>query len=566
MNVNNSLYSQNFSAIQRNQNNRNNVGFGKAYVNILSMGDNHGTLTTLPEIFEVIKNNFGKIFPEANEKHTLNIFAQVGDLFINPLKKGFFTSPETTAGDIQLEFFEKLNSSIKKKFKTDNFLTIYTPGNHCFEGGANWLFNKLKSIKSFETILTNVSTAETHNFVKQKVYAIPDDNEVKNPNLKHQLLVLGLTPQNLEFYAPNLKGISVIDSSEKTYAELSEENIKNTVKELKMQIKAFKMENPKGAVVLNAHVGEKISKIIAEKVPDINLILNGHDHKSGELVVNETKIVSHGQNNELVRGIRLFFDDDGNSSITATNTFLTQDVKSSKNNPISRLLYKILGKDMQPLLKLVYPENIKQKLSIEGVRYSNNPLANLITHITHKKLQKTNPELNATGIISSTFRGDLKNGASNLEIMKVLDGATESMSEMNVAKLKGYSVIDILTENVKSNIEDQDRNSIIQWSGIIINKKLFTELQNTNPEKLSEAFKIRCKDQNGKIVYRKINPEETYQLALPNKYVEKYCPKILKDSFVSTDETMNNIFMEELRNNNYQLNLDSNIFKNRIIA
>ena len=84
-----------------------NIAFKAAQVNILATADNHGNLNSLPLLAETVKANKSDIFIKADEKSTLNIFAVVGDWFINPSKKGYLTNRELTNGDIQKKFLDK---------------------------------------------------------------------------------------------------------------------------------------------------------------------------------------------------------------------------------------------------------------------------------------------------------------------------------------------------------------------------------------------------------------------------------------------------------------------------
>lgn len=570
--VRNSLYSQPNLFIADNKREKD-ISFEKAYVNILSMSDNHGRIIDFPNVLETILKNFQSIFPSHSSENTLNIFSHLGDLVINPMKKGYITNPDLTSGDVQVSAFEKLISCIKERFrlsptkKEADFVTLYTPGNHCFEGGVQWLLNKIKGLKA-QTVLTNVEFEDGQKIAKSKIYSVKDD---QNPNLQHKLLVLGLTPPNLDFYVPKplLKGARVIDSNKKHENEITSEDLKDTIAEIRKIIEEFKKENPKGGILLNSHLSRPIIDIITRENPEINLILNGHVHGKSMGKVNGVRVVNHGKNNEFERATRLYFDDDGDLSIQSVKTLYTQKEPPADDNPLLKYINSLLTEDVKPKLRISGLRRVTN-LSEMYVSFKNNSLANYVTDVIHQRLKQMFPKLNASGVISSTFRGGLKDGACNLEILKVLDGSIESLSEMHVANLKGSDLLRILYENIQANLKSPERNSIIQWAGIRINKKLFmTGLGCKDPkikaELMANSFKIMTK-KRGVPVNVPIAPNETYQIALPYKFVAKYCPQDLIDSFCPTGLTMNTIFMDRLKKDNYSIRITPSIANERIIS
>ena len=80
---------------------------------------------------------------------------------------------------------------------------------------------------------------------------------------------------------------------------------------------------------------------------------------------------------------------------------------------------------------------------------------------------------------SSIIRGGIADGANNLDLMKIFDGVSEKLSNVKVGKVTGEELLFIVLENVKENIENKKRNTIIQWSDIQISRsnieKIFLE-------------------------------------------------------------------------------------------
>lgn len=559
------------------QKNKNNISFGAGRINILAMADNHGKLTTMPALFEAIKQNLHIIFPKAKKNSTLNIFTHVGDLFINPIKNGLITDRTKKIGDIQFQFFHNLIISIKDilpQNKPVKFFTAYTPGNHCFEGGAKWLFNKLKNGR-FQTILTNVdleksklykelNEIERKKIVNSRVLSVPDDKDL---NRHHKMLMLGLTNPGIHFYTPGMiRRLKVIDSCNKNELSLEEKELQETFTILRRTIQDFKKENPQGAVLLQSHIGNRVADMILDNVEDINVILNAHDHASSIRNRKGAKIISLGENNEFARAFRFDFNDSGNLSISRIKSVRPKTPK--ENNPISNLLQKLLGRDTVPILKIKDQHNGITEMGIQGIRHQHSLLANYVTDSISKQLKIYYPNLSAVGLLSSTFREGLKIGDSNLDLMKVLDGSIENMSELYFSKIKGSKLIEILDENVKANLKSPERNTIIQWSGIKINKHHVKQGHRN-------AYSIKDLD-NGQ--FKPIDSNKIYQIALPKKYLKKYCPiktsfKITSKSdlddvtsFYPTGKTLDQLFKKHLKENNYLVTITDETREERIIS
>lgn len=580
MKIAGNIYTQNIFE-QKNK----NITFTEAWVNILAAADGHGKLTSLPALYDTVKINAHNIFPNAGQKNTLNIFAQIGDVVINPLKKGFITNPEKSAGDIQFWFFQKLISNIKKLVKSEDksakFISTYTPGNHCFDGGDKWLFGKIKNAQS-QTILTNaklkqspvwnkLTPKEKQKISNFKIYEIPDD---KNPEIKHKLLTLGITLSGVDFYNPGLvKDLKIIDACNKNDLHTNENDLKETYKALNKIVGKFKHENPNGAILLQSHAGNKITEMVVDHVKGINLVLSGHDHEDAETIIKNTHIISLGKDNEVIKSLRLHFDDNGKLSNVGRHhiakTFYTENTPATNDNPLQKILEHYFKEDSKPVLKIIDSNNYSDTLDIKKVRSKNSVLANYVTDVIYDSLKKEHPALNTIGILSSTFRNGLKNNANNLELMKVFDGSIEPLSEMYVGKIKGSQLFDIICENVKSNLENPEKNTIIQWSGITINKSqanyAFTE---KDPIRLKNAFKIKDISSGNKTeAYKAIDSEKLYEVALPLKYLVKYdASQTLKTTLQPTGKTIDGLFRNHLETNNYTIKITPKVREKRIIS
>lgn len=215
--------------------------------------------------------------------------------------------------------------------KTAELNVLFTPGNHDLDAGDKFLLNVMKK-NPMKTLITNVDLNKSpavqeamslsDNIIKSAVYSIPDD---KRDDLLHKVLLCECNNTKYGFLqSPGLcKGLEFYDNSNKKDANLTEADIQETINSIKEKVDDFKLENPKGAVVLLSHMGGRLSEIIRSNVPQINHVLNGHDHKNVQSNVGKTSINSLGKDNEMIKALNFEFDDDGNI-IKATRHHILQ--------------------------------------------------------------------------------------------------------------------------------------------------------------------------------------------------------------------------------------------------
>ena len=109
---------------------------------------------------------------------------------------------------------------------------------------TNINFNKSPKINS---IMEN-----NDRVVTSYVCEIPDD---KKEDLKHKILFLGTTIPSMDFYNPGIcEGLEFLDNSNQTDTSITNENLKGPIDAVKNEVKKFKTENPKGAIVLMSHM------------------------------------------------------------------------------------------------------------------------------------------------------------------------------------------------------------------------------------------------------------------------------------------------------------------------
>ena len=408
------------------------------------------------------------------------------------------------------------------------------------------------------------------NVVTSLTYEIPDD---KNPELKHKVLFLGVTIPSMQFYNPGLlKEMTFFDNCKKKDADLTKENLTNTIKAIKKEIKKFKNENPKGVVVLMAHTGGNISKMIIDKVPRIDIVLNGHDHKNITTIKGKSTINSLGKDNEIIKALNIKFNDNGDLESTDVNTLYSKTtVRDNLTiNPIQIFLEESFNEDMKPIISLTDITGQKIELDYgEIIRYQNSYLANFLTSAVKLSLSKLCKDPNVIiGIQSSIIRGGLKDGSNNLDIMKIFDGVSEDLSNIQIGTVEGYELAGLVIENIKDNLRAPKRNTIIQWSDIQVNRTLISEILSGKSNKdLIDAIKIRDVETND---YQPLDLKKKYKIAIGEKYLLKddilWASKI-RDRFKPLNKTYDQLLRSYLASDdvNYQLKVTQKSLEQRIL-
>jgi len=518
---------------------KNNVSFRQAQANFFATGDNHGKIDPLPGFLDTITVNSDKIFPNKDDKGTKNYGIFNGDWYMNPGECGYLTQPDKNAGFFQRELFNAVITSIKTM--VPNFRALYVPGNHGFDGGDKNLIDLLKNSDT-TTVITNCDfdkspimqslTPKEKEKIKQvEVLELPDD---KNPNLVNKILVLGITQAGVDFYNPGLvNNLAIIDRTKKKDAQMKEEDFKTTYSVLNKIVSDFKEKNPNSVVMVMSHTGTPVSKMIARNVADIDVIFNGHDHKDEDSVEGKTHIISTGADSKKVDAVSIHFDDNGKwDGVSTTNKFYTKDSEPQPNNPLRPLLENFFSKDKQPIVQIACPlaatelsqhrKNPDGSIKVkDAVRVENNLLANFVNDGILSTIRTVEPDIQIWGCASSAFRQDLpvnKEGVNNFQLMNLLSGQTDSLSKIFTGDMNGSEVVEMVTENMRDHAKAPTRNTMVQWSGIQVNKSGYMEAvkdDTINDPAVTSQF-VKIKDKDGK--YQSINPNATYKVALPNYF------------------------------------------------
>lgn len=513
------------------------VSFKQANVNIMAFSDTHGDLKTIAPLYQNFQDNKNDIFEKKDEKSTLNLMTIVGDWFMNPIQQGYLSDKNKTSGDYQSLFLKSFIENTKALIP--RLKVLYTPGNHCLDGGDKFLIDHIKNL-DMDTVITNADLNEA-SLIKdltpkqrKKIheYKIVEVEDDKNPEIKYKTLVLGILPVNIDFLVKeNLKGLNLKGTKSCKEADLNKHDANETAEAISIITDKFKRENPNSAVVLMSHSGEPIAKAIAKKVGNIDLVLNAHDHLDKVSYIYNpngplTKIVSLSQNGQKIEAAKLHFDDNGYLSVKL-HPYYTNFENPQDSNPIDKLYNNIFKKDLVPLFKVIDPLG-RKSISVEDIRYANNDIANFCTDAIYSKIKETYPNTQAFIMPSTAFREDLPtsetSALNNIDMMNLFKGITGNLSEVMVGEIKGKILASFIYDNIIENLSSPTRNAINQCSGIRIDKagieKTVGNEKNINIKSTSRILKfIKIKNENDE--FEEINPKKTYTIALPKKLFVK---------------------------------------------
>ena len=363
-----------------------------------------------------------------------------------------------------------------------------------------------------------------------------------------------------------------MDDCNKKDANLKESDLQQTFNAVKSEVDKFKEENPKGAVVLLSHTGAPISKMIRDYVPQINVVLNGHDHKNLTSLKGKTNINSLGKDNEIIKSLNLRFNDDGDLETIDMNTFFSKTTVRDNlyANPLQKFLLQSFSEDMKPLVSLKDISGKSAELDYgESIRYQNSHLANYLTSAVKRSVREICGDKNViVGIQSSIIRGGLKDGSNNLDVMKIFDGVSEDLSNVQVGSLRGEELVGLIVENIQGNLKAPKRNTIIQWSDIQVNRTLIAKiLDGKSKQDFADAIKVRSEINND---FVPVDLNKKYTVALGEKFLVKddiVWPGKIRDKFTSLNMTNDMLLRNYISSDdiNYQLKVTAKTREQRII-
>ena len=153
-------------------------------------------------------------------------------------------------------------------------------------------------------------------------------------------------------------------------------------------------------------------------------------------------------------------------------------------------------------------------------------------------------------------------------MLKMFDGVNEDLSGVQIGKITGQELIDLIVENVLNNLISRTRNSLIQWSDIQVNRSLFKKIKNNQSDlAYYDAIKIRNKETGE---FEPIKPDKEYSILLPDKYLVKDSPHIetpakIREKFEKIPETYDSLFRKHLEMADYEIKITDKQKEERIL-
>ncbi len=541
------------------------INIGKADINIADLSDTHGQLEKTAAICDTYEKHKEEIHPDSQDKSHKNVLAVVGDWFMNPTRKGYLSFKETI-GDMQGKFLGDLIERMKAS--AGSLSTLYTPGNHCLEGGDSYLFDKTKKC-DMTTVMTNVDIEDSKSitslepeaqkkFAEATVLEVPDD---KDPNKIHKMLVLGMVCPNMDYYCNGLvNDLDIMDRSRKKEVKIKEEDLQETYKTFNEKISEFKAENPNSPVMLLNHAGQRVVQMLCNNC-DIDLVLNGHDHKdeTSEFVSaqtgKKTLVCSLSENAKLMDAVNVHFDDDGNYSFSSKTLYVQLQDQDAK---FKEMFDKTFEKDTQGIVEITDPAG-SSRLTIGNIRYADNPLAKLVTDTILTDIKTTHPDTELFMMNTSAFRQELQvdkeNPVTNMQLMDLMSGLIEKDAKIRVGSFPGETITKMIYQNVRENNENKTRNVLMGWSGLQIDRGAMIRLQNAGCEDMTEVAKhIKIMNKNGE--WEPIDFSRSYKTAVTQKLFDKTTVedvKKLDGEFEHLGKTAIDCLLAGVREKNYKL-------------
>ena len=536
-------------------NNSTNVSFNAAMLNINAFSDTHGELLYANSALEEMRSRKIDIFCKSDDKASANVIAVCGDWFIDGSRKGYITNPKKEVARFQLDILNEFIRQIKGI--ASNTMTLFTPGNHEFDGGVKLLDDVLANLDA-EVLFSNLDISSSDGFQKsisgnkiinEKIVAVEDD---KNPELKHKFLFLGICPVNMSAYQKNMDGVNLIDNIPKLQRYVSKEDYQKTLNACKDRISKFKRENPNGHVIFMCHTGVNFADTLARE-SSVDLVFDGHEHKDAIRVVNGTPIVPLSQNFKKIVNAKMKVDDEGNLADIGLKSF--SPLENKTKGPLLKLYRKLFAKDTKNKYSIRTDKENVQQLDIKDVRQGNSFLANFITDTILEELKKKDGSIDFFALNSSSIRHPLnvsmepKN--SFLDVMSVLSGIKEEEAKILTTELSGHDILYMILDNFLFNKDMPQQNPLIHYSGLIIDRTSMLEKYEQNTD-INELAKYVIITQTGK----PIDPEQRYKIANVEKYFNKSQNsriKEFKDYSEYTGYTLQELFKKHFQESDGKL-------------
>lgn len=532
-----------------------NISFKAANININVVSDTHGNIDKCAKFVGVF-NEKSKEITAKPQRGNANVFAVCGDWFMSGGTKGYKSSPETPIGYFQLISFNKLCHRLKST--VHGLKTVFIPGNHEFDGGDKLLgdiFNRMDS----EIVDTNLDFENSKAFqkvidsgklLKTKTIEVEDD---KKDGVKHKVLLLGISPVNLSYYSKNIPNTSFIDNKDIPQKQVTEKDYEATTLACLDEINKFKSENPNGAVILFSHTGVNFAQNLIKRNAPVDFVFDGHEHKNTTDEETGVPVLSLSKDFDYFANLKLHFDDNGKLEKPEFKKIPIEGTSTEPDEEMESFYNRLLAADLKP--EYIIRSKIEGLLAEHHIRRGPSALANYITDSILTELHKTNPEVEIFALNASAMRNPLpvgyKHPISNMQVLNVLKGITDSEADLVSTDVSGETLIDMLLDNYLTNRIAQEKNPIIHYSGLMVDRQAL--LKDYDEGKSYEELRKHIKTQKDKQI---IDLNKSYKIANVIKYYNKMQNqkiKALKDISTPLNQNAKKLFIQhfEQTKNNY---------------
>lgn len=497
----------------------NFVNFKGATININALSDTHGRLERVDAGYQALMKNDAFIKEGYGRE---NFLITGGDWFISGGKKGFITDPDKPLMKFQAEMFNKFVGKIREKYP--RLKSIFIPGNHDLDGGVDIFEKAIRDIDA-DVIATNLDFRKSYKLkaaikegkiIDSKITFVTDD---KNENQFHPVLNLGIMPVNLSYYQSDLEGMELIDNVFTAQKFVKPEQYRKTMQLTRDEIDRFKKTYPEGKVILTCHTGVGFAENCAEQ-GGVDLIFDGHEHKDNIRFVNGCPIVALSQNFQKIVNAKITLDDNGRTKSIELKDIHPLNEKPQGDGEISAFYRELFKEDTKKVYTIKSTDKSLNKLSVENIRNRNNQLANFVCDAILDSIKQKDPTVQIFALNASAIRAGFKIGekptVSPFEISNCLDGINSTQADVYITDVTGRELAFMVEDNFLFNKTDTEKNPIIHYSGLKIDKTGFMNAHSKGKRGADLCSYITLQETG-----EGIDPDKTYRIANPEKYFIK---------------------------------------------
>lgn len=415
-----------------------------------------------------------------------------------------------SGGDLTADPDTKKRTLVYRLLKIMN-LDASAIGNHEWDGGYNFYKETNKLYKQAPNLLFN-------NFISSNI--MPKDKDDIKEYEKNKLFGSKIIAKNSQKF-----GIIGETTPDYRYEDCKNHNTQQTMQDITQEIEKLKQQDPSlNKIILESHMGREIDKIIAQTIPDIDIIEVGHSHKTFDGIVqgenlfmspkNEPVILVEAGNEQNFGELSVSFDPKGRIDLSPENmpvNKLKAILNYQENGDVKDLENKILGQDV-----FVGRTNNEFK---QASRSEENLMGSLAADAILWKTGADIAMLNA-----STFRASLPAGDIH---KRDIEYCIPFQNDAITVKCTAGDIANIIKYGVDSTKKEQVDPGLFQVGGLRYTVTPDKNLINLYTVDKNGVKKDDIIDTQGNLVPDKNpnNPKE-YSVALTDHLITRFFPKI----------------------------------------